>query len=149
LRPANQADQAAIKAIIYANWLNPLGLKWSQFILAETAHNQIIGCGQVKPHRDGSRELASIAVIPSWRNQGIAAAIINQLLAAHSPPLWLTCESRLVPFYEKFGFAQISDPARMPPYFRRLARLSRLWQRFAPGQKVLAVMLWSEQTLPC
>jgi N-acetylglutamate synthase-like GNAT family acetyltransferase len=146
LRPAAQADQSTIKAIIRANRLNPLGLKWSQFILAETADHQIIGCGQVKPHRDGSRELASIAVIPPWRNQGIATAIINRLLTAHTPPLWLTCESRLVPFYEKFGFVQLSDPARMPPYFRRLAHLSRLWQRLAPGQTYLAVMMWAGQT---
>ena len=143
LRLATQADQATIKAIIRANRLNPLGLKWSQFILAETAESEIIGCGQVKPHRDGSRELASIAVTPEWRNRGIATALINHLLAAHQPPLWLTCESKLTRFYHKFGFIEIQDSAQMPPYFRRLARLARLFLRLAPSDSHLAVMLYT------
>jgi N-acetylglutamate synthase-like GNAT family acetyltransferase len=140
LRLATEADQAKIKAIIRAHRLNPLGLNWNQFIVAETAESEIIGCGQVKTHRDGSRELASIAVIESWRSQGIATAIIHRLCARYPPPLWLTCESRLMPFYEKLGFVEVQDVAQMAPYFRRVARLAHLFLRVMPTDKYLAIM---------
>ena len=119
-----------------------MGLKWPQFVLAVTADNTIIGCGQVKPHRDGSRELASIAVVPEWRNQGIAAAIINHLLSHHTPPLWLTCESRLVPFYQKFGFLEIKEPGQMTSYFRGIFRFSQWLVWLMKSDRYLAVMLW-------
>lgn len=140
LRPATQQDQPTIRAIIRASRINPMGLKWTQFVLA-VADGEVIGCGQVKPHRDGSRELASIAVLPGWRSQGIAAAIINHLLATHQPPLWLTCSSELIPFYQKFGFVEVTEPAPMPPYFRRVFRLARLLFRFGSTGRYLAVML--------
>lgn len=143
MRSATQADQAAIKAIIRANRLNPLGIKWSRFTLAVTAGSEIIGCGQIKPHHDGSRELASIAVTPEWRHRGIATALINHLLAAHAPPLWLTCESKLIGFYQQFGFMEMQDPAQMPPYFRRVARLARILLHLTPTDNYLAVMLHS------
>ena len=128
--------------MIHAHHLNPLGLKWSQFVLAETAANHLIGCGQVKQHRSGPRELASIAIIPAHRRQGIAAAIITHLQTIHPPPLWLTCESRLIPFYQKFGFSDVQEIALMPPYFRLIYRLSRWVMRLAKTDKYIAVMLW-------
>lgn len=139
---ATRADQAAIKAIIRANRLNPLGIKWSRFTLAITADSEIIGCGQIKPHHDGSSELASIAVTPGWRHQGIATALINHLLATHSLPLWLTCESKLIIFYQRFGFMEVQDPAQMPLYFRRVARLAHLFLRTAQTDSYLAVMCY-------
>lgn len=147
LRPATPTDQPAIKAIIRASRINPIGLKWSQFVLAETADNTLIGCGQVKPHSDGSRELASIAVLPLWQQQGIATAIIHHLLAVHQPPLWLTCTSELIPFYQKYGFAEIKDPAPMPPYFRRIFRLSQWLVWLLRTDKYLAVMRWGGKRL--
>lgn len=145
LRPATEADQVTVKAIIRAHRLNPLGLKWTQFIVAETAESEIVGCGQVKIHRDGSRELASIAVMEPWRNQGIATAIIHRLCAGYPPPLWLTCESRLIPFYEKLGFIEVQDVTQMPPYFRRVAHLAQLFVRVIPTDKYLAIMQKLEQ----
>ena len=142
LHPATSTDQATIKAIIHANRINPMALKWPQFVLAVTADHTIIGCGQVKPHRDGSRELASIAVLPDWRNQGIATAIINYLLTIHQPPLWLTCSSKLIPFYQKFSFIEIKDPAQMTPYFQRIFHLSQWLVWLLKADRYLAVMFW-------
>ncbi len=134
LRPATKDDFPAIRALIYAARINPLGLDWRRFVLAVDEGGAPIGCGQVKTHRDGSRELASIAVQPAWRGQGVARAIIQHLLAAHPPPLYLTCRPSLGPFYEKFGFRVIAEP-EMPPYFRRIKRLARLARatRLIPG----------------
>jgi amino-acid N-acetyltransferase len=138
LRPADSADFPAIRGLIRAAQINPLGLHWQRFVIAVDAQGQMIGCGQVKPHRDGSRELASIAVTPAWRGQGVARAIIEHLLAIHPGTLYLTCRAGLGAFYEKFGFGAI-QAADMPPYFRRLSRLAKLATRLT-GENLLVMV---------
>jgi N-acetylglutamate synthase-like GNAT family acetyltransferase len=126
IRPALESEHPRIKALIYAAKINPMNLDWRRFIVAVTPDGDLIGCGQVKPHRDGSLELASIAVGAEWRRRGIARAIIEALLTAHPGELYLTCRSHLGSFYEKFGF-QIIEEAQMPPYFRKISRLARMF----------------------
>ena len=82
----------------------------------------MIGCGQVKPHKDGSWEMASVAVTPSWRRKGVARTIINHILAAHDENLYLMCRSDLGEMYEKFGF-RVLDEHEMPTYFRRVSKI--------------------------
>lgn len=143
-RPAQASDATAIKTLIRAVNINPMGLKWQRFLVAVAENGTLIGCGQIKTHRDGSRELASIAVQKGWRRQGVAGAIIEQLLAAQSPPVWLTCMNKLVPFYEQFDFVEVKagDGRSLPRYFR----LARAF--FTPIQKLshipgyLAIMIW-------
>ena len=143
-RPAQASDEAAIKALIRAVNINPIGLKWQRFMVAVDENGRLIGCGQIKPHRDGSRELASIAVQKEWRRQGIAANIIQQLLAGATPPLWLTCMNKLVPFYEQFGFVEVKGGnGRTIPLYFRLARAffkPIQWIGRIPGY--LAIMVW-------
>jgi amino-acid N-acetyltransferase len=101
-----------------------MGLDWQRFVLAVTQSGEVIGCGQIKPHSDGTRELASIAVVPAWRGNGVARTIIEHLVAQESGTLYLTCRASLGPFYDKFGFRALRLE-EMPPYFRRLARLAQ------------------------
>ncbi len=144
LRPATAVDQPAIKALIRAVGINPLGLDWRRFLVAVDIGGALVGCGQVKPHRDGTRELASIAVEKGWRHQGVARAIIEALMAREAPPLWLTCASPRVPFYNRFGFREVVGPDAMPANFRRITRLFRLFQTVTRQQGFyLAVMVWS------
>jgi amino-acid N-acetyltransferase len=140
LRQAVENDAPLIKALITQVRINPTGLDWRRFTVAETPQGELCGCGQVKPHRDGSRELASIAVAPKQRKQGVARAIIEYLLAENPGPLYLTCRARLGPFYERFGFRTLIDPAEMPAYFRRVSRLAQTmgWIKLIP--KDLLVM---------
>ena len=139
LRPARVADARRIRQIIHRLHLNPLALDWQRFILAVDEQDQVIGCGQVKPHRDGSCELASIAVLPEWRGQKIARAIIEHLLKANPGPLYLTCRASLGRFYEKFGFRTL-ELNEMPPYFQRLSRLADLLVRSSLEQEGMLVM---------
>lgn len=125
LRPAAASDFDAIRALIHTVGINPTGLDWRRFIVAVSEQGEVIGCGQIKPHRDGSYELASIAVVPAWRGQGVARAIIKRLISSYHGRLYLTCRSGLRTFYEKFGF-RLTTPEELPPYFRRLAGLARL-----------------------
>ncbi len=125
LRPARSDDFPAIRDLIRAVGINPLGLDWQRFIIAVDSAGGLIGCGQVKPHQDGSLELASIAVIPERRGQGIASAIIRDLTQSHPQPLYLTCRASLGNFYQQFGFRRL-EQHEMPAYFRRIARVVRI-----------------------
>ncbi|MCL4267810.1 MAG: GNAT family N-acetyltransferase [Anaerolineae bacterium] len=147
LRPATQADQKAIKALIREVGINPMGLDWRRFVVAVDEAGQLIGCGQVKPHRDGTRELASIAVRKGWRRQGVARAIIERLQEEHGRPLWLTCVDRLVPFYEPFGFVEVADLDQMTAYYRRAKRFMKLFQLLSRQPYYLAVMVWAEEKM--
>jgi N-acetylglutamate synthase-like GNAT family acetyltransferase len=139
IRPAVKEDATAIRTLIRAALINPLGIHWPRFIIAVDEENRLIGCGQVKVHRDGSRELASIAVAPAWRKQGVASAVIERLLAKHAPPLYLTCRPQLGPFYERFGFRVIPQD-EMPAYFHRVHRLVNWLNRISIRKRGLLVM---------
>lgn len=137
--PALESDFPAIKALIYETGINPLSLDWRRFQVAKTVEGRFIGCGQLKPHGDGSVELASIAVVPEWRRRGVASAIIQTLMAAAPRPLYLTCLSNMGPFYEKFGFHTVSGAA-LPKYFRRLSTVAGLVNVLHMMQETMLVM---------
>lgn len=139
LRTATVEDFLAIRALVRAVRINPTGLDWRRFIVAVTPQGEVIGCGQVKPHADGSRELASIAVQRAYRGRGVARAIIERLLADSPRPLYLMCRSSLGGLYERFGFHPVA-PGEMPTYFRRISRLAGLAGLLAREGETLLVM---------
>ncbi|HSR48163.1 MAG TPA: GNAT family N-acetyltransferase [Anaerolineales bacterium] len=142
LRAAVQDDQKVIRALVRSVGINPLGLDWPRFLVAVDSKNRILGCAQVKEHGDGSRELASVAVRPPWRGQGIAAAMIRRLIQDNAPPVWLTCRSTLTPFYRRFGFEEVEDDGQMPRLLRRVRRLMNGVFHLLPNGEYLAVMAW-------
>ena len=123
LRPALNEDLPSIKELIHLGEINPTGLDWKRFVVATNQEEEVIGCGQLKPHGTEILELASIVVDPEYRNQGVARAIIEHLLADSPRPLYLMCRSRLEPLYEKFGFRAIPYE-EMPRYFQRISKLA-------------------------
>lgn len=133
IRPATDADAAAIYRLILRVMINPLSLNWRRFIVVVDRQGRLLGCGQVKMHADGSRELASIAVRPGYQRQGIGSQIIRRLLEIHPLPLYLTCRASLESYYIRFGF-QVLDRAEMPPYFQRIDRLFHFFRRAAAGK---------------
>lgn len=143
LRPARETDLSWIKGLIYSSEINPMGLDWKRFIVAVNPDEEIIGCGQLKPHGKDVLELASIAVKPEYRNRGVGRAIIEHLLANSPRPLYLMCRSRLEPLYEKFGFRAIPHD-KMPRYFQRISRLAgwvELVARFGEGEGLSVMKL--------
>ena len=139
LRPATQADFPAIRALIRRVGINPFGLDWRRFVVAVDAQGQLAGCGQVKPHRDGTRELASIAVRPELHGHGTGSAIVRRLLELHPPPLYLTCIASREPFYRRFGFESLAL-SEMPRYYRLLARGHGFFRRLLRWPEPLRVM---------
>jgi N-acetylglutamate synthase-like GNAT family acetyltransferase len=137
LRPATEDDAAVIRKLVRIGQINPTGLKWQRFIVAESPEGQVIGCGQVKSHGGGSDELASLVVHPDWRGQGIARAIIEHFSATHEGDIYLMCRSNLGPLYEKFGYKSV-PPEEMPRYFQRIIRMLGLLDRvLSDGERVL------------
>jgi N-acetylglutamate synthase-like GNAT family acetyltransferase len=140
IRHAAQDDFHAIRSLIRHAQINPMGLDWRRFLVSVSQQNSLLGCGQVKLHADGSRELASIAVHEDYRGQGLARAIIDELLKQNPlRPLYLMCRARLRPFYNKFDFHDISVD-EMPPYFKRIKRLEQFFNSKALPEYRLSVM---------
>jgi N-acetylglutamate synthase-like GNAT family acetyltransferase len=140
IRKATKKDFHAIRGLILDVHINPTGLDWRHFLVAVTSENALLGCGQIKPHFDGSLELASIAVSVQERGQGVARAVIQELLARETMrPLYLMCRSRLESLYVKFGFRTI-DPKDMPLYFQRVKRAERIFNSRAQAEDRLSVM---------
>ena len=138
LRPAIEADFPKIKALIRKSRINPTKLEWRRFTVAEF-EGDMIGCAQLKPVPGGLTELASLAVQPAHRHQGIARVLIEHLLKDAPRPVYLTCRSVLGELYEKFGFRALGTD-EMPRYYQRLQRLAGLFMELTRRNESLLVM---------
>lgn len=139
LRQAAAQDEAAIRELIRLGKINPTGLDWRRFWVACTPQGEVIACAQIKPHRDGSRELASVATHPQERGRGAASALIDTLIAREPTPLYLMCRAALQTFYQQWDFVTI-PPEAMPPYFRRVWRLFAIVSWTTPIEDRLTIM---------
>ncbi len=135
LRRAVAADQAVIQRIVRDANINPRDLSWPRFVVAEQ-EGRVVGVGQIKLHGDGSRELASLAVVPERQGQGIASSIVRALVDSEGGVLYLMCRSQLEGFYTRFGFRRI-ERAAMPPYFRRWHRIVNLLLSFSKTRLIV------------
>jgi N-acetylglutamate synthase-like GNAT family acetyltransferase len=139
IRPARETESAQIKDLIHLVGINPMDLDWKRFVVALNERDEMIGCGQLKPHGKDILELASLAVYPEQRGKGVGRAIIQDLLKDSPRPLYLMCESSVGPLYEKFGFREISYE-EMPRYFQRISKLVGLAATLAHREERLLVM---------
>jgi N-acetylglutamate synthase-like GNAT family acetyltransferase len=139
IRPAREKESRQIHELIHLVGINPMGLDWKRFVVAVNDQDEMIGCGQLKPHGQEVLELASIAVYPEHQGKGVARAIIEHLLKDSPRPLYLMCESSLGPLYEKFGFRGISYE-EMPRYFQRISKLAGFVTTLAQREERLLVM---------
>src|SRR5215204_6035633 len=89
IRPAAETDAPTIRKMVKDEQLDPTSLDWRHFLIAEQ-DGQIIGIGQIKEY-PGAHELGSLVVLPEYRSQGIASALINALEARTEFPLYLFC----------------------------------------------------------
>ena len=99
LRAAVESDQGYSRSLIHSAGINPTGLDWRRFIVSEV-DGTFIGCGQLKPHKDGSLELASLAVEEKYRGLGVARALMERLMAEGTRPLYLMCRLELRALYD-------------------------------------------------
>jgi amino-acid N-acetyltransferase len=136
IRPAIEPDQPAIRRLVRQAGINPMNLHWPNFLIAEE-EGATVGIGQVKAHNDGTRELASMVVVPERRGQGVGGAIIERLIADHpGQVLHLTCRQQLRGYYERFGFKALVKE-EYSPYFRRLMPIANFVGRFVNDRIVV------------
>ena len=136
IRPATQEDQGTIRRLIKEAGINRMSLNWPNFLMAEK-DGAVVGIGQVKTHRDGSRELASLAVVPARQGQGVGSALIKALLAREHGLVHLTCRSQLQGYYDRFGFRRL-EAAEFPPYFKRMIPIINMVARLI-GTQILVM----------
>ena len=139
IRPALEAESAQIKSLINLVGINPTGLDWKRFTVAVNDEGRVISCGQLKPHGADILELASIGTLPEYRGQGIARAIIIELLHNSQRPLYLMCIAHNGPMYEKFGFRVING-TDLPRYFQRIKKLFDVTDVFRRSSEELLIM---------
>jgi N-acetylglutamate synthase-like GNAT family acetyltransferase len=139
LRPARETDSKPINDLIHLVGINPTGLDWKRFVVAVNAQDQVIACGQLKPHGQKILELASLAVRPEFQAQGLGRLIIEDLLKKSPRPLYLMCMSKNGGLYEKFGFRAL-EYNDMPRYFQRISKLLGFADIFVHSGEALLVM---------
>ena len=139
IRAAREAEARQIQDLIHLVGINPMGLDWKRFVVAVNDRDEMIGCGQLKPHGPDVIELASLAVYPEYQGKGVARAIIEYLLKGSPRPLYLMCESSLGSLYEKFGFRPVPYE-EMPRYFQRISKLAGLVTTLAQREERLLIM---------
>jgi N-acetylglutamate synthase-like GNAT family acetyltransferase len=130
IQPATAEHAPLIRQLIQEVDISPKGLEWLRFLVAILPTGEFIGCGQIKPHADGTQELASVAVKPAWRGRGVARALIERLLTPQSEAVYLITMAGLGSLYEKFGFKPIGLD-EMPTYFRRASQLPGMIAEFS------------------
>jgi len=139
LRLARETDSKPIKDLIHLVGINPTGLDWKRFVVAADARDQVIACGQLRPHTGEILELASLAVRPEFQGQGLGRLIIEDLLKKSPRPLYLMCMSKNGGLYEKFGFHTL-EYKDMPRYFQRISKLAGFVDAFMRSGESLLIM---------
>ena len=112
IRPATAADAETIKRIVRSNPLDPNAIDWHYFLVLEVVADgqpKIASIGMVHPEGD-VQEIDSVATLPEYRRRGYAEAIVRALIKRSPHPTYLLSETKLIPYYEKFGFRLLNAP---------------------------------------
>jgi predicted GNAT family N-acyltransferase len=88
----------------------PEELEWDEWdarcvhVLARTWAGAPVGTGRLLP----DAHIGRMAVLPQWRRQGVASAILRELLAIArergDQVVRLNAQTQAIPFYARFGF---------------------------------------------
>jgi N-acetylglutamate synthase-like GNAT family acetyltransferase len=105
LRRAVETDQPTIRQMVKEASLDPTGLHWSHFLIAQV-DGEIAGIGQIRPYPH-CRELGSLIVRKPYRSQGIGSMLVRALLAQEKGSVYLECLDYNVAYYQRFGFRLI------------------------------------------
>ena len=136
VRTATADDQLAIVALVRSEQLNPNGLHWPRFVVAER-NGRLIGAAQLRQHPDGARELGSLVVSPEHRGRGIAALMIHALLDGVTDTVYAITGAAHFAHYGRWGF-EVVPHQQAPASVRWNWRMGRM----------LAVVTWLKRLPP-
>ena len=156
LRPATAADQPLITKLVREARLNPLRLAWPNFLIAERVdggETRIVGMGQLRPHKDGTQELASLVVVPEAQGSGVGSQLVYALIGKADRPLYLMCDGGKAAYYQRFGFVEVLSAQEVPRSLRLFYRIGA-WVNCVSARVVkqprrLAIMAYrADRALP-
>jgi N-acetylglutamate synthase-like GNAT family acetyltransferase len=124
VRRAREDDQPVITGIVRRARLNPVGLHWERFVIAER-DSHVVGVAQLRRHSDGATELASLVVVPDSRRHGVAMRMVDALLADERAPVYALIDRRFVDHFTRWGFAPV-DPSQLPHSVSRVYMIGRV-----------------------
>jgi amino-acid N-acetyltransferase len=123
VRRARPDDQPVITAMVRRARLNPAGLHWEQFVVAER-DSRAVGVAQLRRHSDGAKELASLAVEPGAREHGIATQMVDALLAGETAAVYALIDRRFADHFARWDFRQVG-PSELPRSVSRTYLIGR------------------------
>jgi amino-acid N-acetyltransferase len=124
VRPAIEADQPGILALVRSERLNPNNLAWRNFVVASD-ETGISGAVQIRNHADGSQELGSLVVRREARGHGVASRLVEAITARDNRRLFMITGAAFATHFERWDFRPI-DPNEAPRAIRHNYRMGRL-----------------------
>ncbi len=111
IRSACAGDETGVRALIRGERLNPTGIRWRNFLVAET-EGAVVAAVQLRPSGEGVVELGSLVVRADLRRRGLGARMVEAALGAagRRRVLAITAAS-LAPWYGRWGFREIGPGA--------------------------------------
>lgn len=79
----------------------------------------------MRRHPDGSRELASLVVLPEHRDRGLAGRMVDALLADEPGPVFTLVDRRYARHFTRWDFHPVG-PGDLPRSMARQLRIGRL-----------------------
>lgn len=107
IRQAVALDQLAITQLVHGERLNPNGLAWENFIVADVG-GDVVGAVQMRRHADAALELGSLVVRRDHRRRGIAGRLITALLNQHPGLVHVITHHKNAVHYQRWGFHPIA-----------------------------------------
>jgi N-acetylglutamate synthase-like GNAT family acetyltransferase len=124
IRPAREADQAAITSLVHTARIHTHNLNWHRFMVAEN-QGRVVGVGQIRIYPDNCHELASLVVLPEYRQQGICTQLIQSLLVCAIGPLYMLVDEQYARHYAQFGFHPVKS-VELPISLAKEYRVGRI-----------------------
>lgn len=122
-RSATPQDMPSIISLVKSVRGDERRLDWRQFIIA-CDDTKVVGCIRTVQAEPDCKELASLVVMPEYRNKSIGTALVTKMLNKNtSRPLYLVCFRNKMGFYKKHDFQEAnvrSIPKTLQRDFKRM-----------------------------